>query len=83
MQSKSIIASGFAPSLGSICNLPIAHFLYAYDKPDETVLLIECNSAIYMGEDMEDGLANPMQAEENKVRIDVRPKVFYPEDKPA
>ena len=83
VQGKSITASGFAPSLGSISDLPIAHVLYAYDMPDGTVMIIECNNAIYMGENMEDGLANPIQAEENGVRIDIRPRAFYPDDKSA
>lgn len=76
--NKSVTATGFCSHLGSISNLPLANVLYAYDLKDGTTVLLECNNAIYLGEQMEDSLANPIQAEENDVRIDLRPKFFYP-----
>ena len=64
--------------LGLVQNLPIAHVLYAYDSPEGEVPLLECNNSIYLGEDMVDSLVNPIQCEENGVRIDIRPQAYYP-----
>ena len=80
VEGKTVTASGFTSSLGSIANLPIANVVYAYDSADGTTLLLECNNSIYMGSKMEDSLANPIQMEENDVKVDIRPKSFYPND---
>ena len=61
-------------------NLPIAHVLYAHDALDGSVLILECNNSIYMGEDMVDSLINPIQCEDNNVRVNIRPKAYYPAD---
>jgi hypothetical protein len=45
----------------------------------ETIILI-FNQSIYGGEFMEDGLVNPIQCMQNDVRIDSRPRIFYPDD---
>ena len=73
MEGKIVNATGFTPSLGSMNGLPIAHVVYAHDALDGSVLLLECNNAIYLGENMEDSLINPIQCEENGVCVDVRP----------
>ena len=70
IDGKTVTASGFTSSLGSLTNLPIANVIYAYDDPGGYVLLLECNNAIYLGDKMEDSLLNPIQGEENGVRID-------------
>ena len=57
--------------------LPVANVLYAYDAMDGTVLRLESNNAIYMGDKMNDSLLNPIQAEEANVRIDIHPKRYY------
>ena len=80
---KSVTASGFCNSLGSLSNLPLANVLYAYDHDDGTTSILECNDAIYLGSKMEDSLANPIQSEENGIKIDLRPKVFYPDERNA
>ena len=49
IEGKTVTASGFTASLGSLKNLPLANVLYAYDGKDGKVTLIECNNAIYMG----------------------------------
>ena len=80
VMGKTVTATGFTPSLGSVPSLPIAHVLYAYDALDGTVIILEANNSIYLGEKMEDSLMNPIQAEEAGIRVDVRPKKYYPED---
>ena len=74
---KYVNASGFSSSLGSLKRLPVANVLYAYDAIDGTVLVLESNNSIYMGDKMNDSLLNPIQAEEVDVRIDIRPKRYY------
>ena len=41
------------------------------------MVLLEHNSTIYMGDNMIDYLANPIQCEDIDVRVDLRPKVYY------
>ena len=76
---KSVTATGFTSSLGSMKNLPLANVLYAYDTNRGTTLLLEHSNTIYLGNDMEDSLANPIQSEECGNRVDLRPKVFIQE----
>ena len=45
---------------------------------DGTTILLENFNAIYLGKDMEDSLVNPIQCEDSNVRVDMRPKYFYP-----
>ena len=78
VDGKSISATGFSSSLGSLKDLRIANVVYAYDTVDGEVLLLENNNAIYMGELMEDSLLNPIQMEEHDVRVDLRPLRYYP-----
>ena len=77
IEGKVVNASGFSPSLGSLSNLPIVNALYAYDTYDGQTFILENNNAIYLGNQMTDSLINPIQAEDNEVRIDIRPKRFY------
>ena len=83
VEGKVVNAQGFSSSLGKISNLPIANVLYAYDAPDSSVILLECNNSIYLGDDMDDSLINPIQCEDNGVREDTRPKSFYPGEENA
>ena len=62
--------------MGSIHNLPVAHVLYAFDKEDGTVVLLEHNNTIYMGDGMINSLANLIQCEDNNARINLRPKAY-------
>ena len=71
---KTVTATGFSSSLGKLDNLPFAHFLYAYDNAEGSVILIEYNDTIYMGHNMDDSLLNPIQSEEAGVGVDLRPK---------
>ena len=80
IEGKTVTATGFTSSLGSIKSLPIANVLYAYDAPDGTVIVLECNNSIYLGDKMNDSLLNPIQAEEVGVHVDIRPRRYYPED---
>ena len=57
---KTITAMGFSASLGKLDNLPYAHVLYAYDHDDGSVLLLEHNNTIYLGDAMQDSLSNPI-----------------------
>ena len=80
---KTVTATGFSPSLGKLENLPYAHVLYAYDHAGGSVILLEHNNAIYIGNNMNDSLSNPIQSEEAGVRIDLRPKRYYENDEHA
>ena len=77
---KTITATGFSSALGSLADLPMANVLYAHDLEDGTVVLLEVNNSIYMAENMNDSLLNPIQAEEEDVRVDLRPKRYYPSE---
>ena len=77
---KTVTATGFTSTLGSVPNLPVANVLYAYDTTEGTVIVLECNNSIYLGDKMSDSLMNPIQAEEAEVRVDTRPKRYYPHD---
>ena len=83
VEGKNVTATGFSPSLGSVKNLPVANVLYAYDTKFGTTLLLEHNNTIYLGEDMDDSLGNPIQSEECGVQVDTRSKKYYPDDKSA
>ena len=78
IEGKTVNACGFSQTLGLMKNLPIANVVYAYDSPDGRILLLENHNTIYLGDAMEDSLVNPIQSEENNVRVDLRPKRFYP-----
>ena len=60
---KTVMATGFSPSLGKLDNLNVAHVLYAYDHAEGSVILLEHNNVIYMGDNMVDSLSNPLQSE--------------------
>ena len=74
VEGKTVTATGFTSSLGSVTNLPVANVVYAYDATDGTVILLECNNSIYLGVKMPDSLMNPIQAEEVGVQVDTHPK---------
>ena len=78
VEGKVVNATGFTPSLGAINSLPIAHVLYAFDAPNSLVYILECNNAIYLGEEMIDSLMNPIQCEENNFKADIRPQAHHP-----
>ena len=67
ISGRTVNATGFAPSLGSLNNLPIANVLYAYDTTSGKTVLLDHNNVIYLGPTMEYGLANPIQSKENDV----------------
>ena len=47
------------------------------------MVLLEHNNTIYMGENVIDSLANPFQCEDNNVRVDLRPKLYNPNNNNA
>ena len=63
VEGQTVTATGFTSYLGSVSNISIANFVYAYDSPDGTVLLLEFNYLIYLGQKMSDSLLNPIQEE--------------------
>ena len=77
IEGKSVNVGGFSNSLGSLDGIPFANVLYACDLCNGTVVLLEHTNTIYLGKDMNDSLANPIQCEKNGVRIDIRPKAYY------
>ena len=50
VEGNSVNVTEFTSTLGSIDNLPVSHGLYAIYKEDVTVLLLEQNNNIYMGD---------------------------------
>ena len=61
-------------------HLRIANVAYAYDTPMGETIILVFNQSIYGGEFMTDSLVNPIQCLQNDVRIDSRPRIFYPND---
>ena len=47
------------------------------------MVLLEHNNKIYVGGNMVDSLANPIQCKGNYVRVDLRPKVYDPNNNNA
>ena len=80
IEGKNVTATGFKSSLESLSNITIADIVYAYDAPDGTVLLLECNNLIYFGHKKSNSLLNPIQSEEVGVRVDTQPKRYWPND---
>ena len=80
IEFKTVTATGFTSSLGSVSNIPIKNVVYTYYATDGTVLPLECNKLIYLGQKMSDSLLNPVQAEEVGILDDTRPKQYYPND---
>ena len=68
---KTVTAKGFSSSLGKLDNLPVANILYAYYHAKGSVILLEHNNVIYMGDNMVDSLSNPVQSEEAGVGVDL------------
>ena len=75
---KSVTVTGFTSALGTLNNLPIANVLYACDLENGTTVILESNNSIYMGSEMDNSLLNPIQMEENDVKVDIRPSTYYP-----
>ena len=49
---KKVTVMGLSFSLGKLENLACVHVLYAYDHEDGSVLLLELNNIIYLGDAM-------------------------------
>ena len=83
IEGKTVTASDFSSDLGSLTNLSMANVAYAYDTPHGETLLLIVNNAIYLGDNMTDSLANPVQCMDNDVQIDIRPRFYYPTEPSA
>ena len=81
IEGKTVTATCFSTSLGSLKDLPIVHVLYAYDSHEGETLLLEHNNTMYLGEDLNDSLTNPIQSEESDFRVDISPKVIFKEER--
>ena len=77
---KFISARGFTMDLGSLYNIPIAIFLYAYNAANSKTIILESYSSIYLCEKIYDSLLNPIQAEKVGIRVDTRPKPYFMDD---
>ena len=64
-------------------SLRIANVAFAYDKPSGDTIILIFNQSIYAGDHVVDSLINPIQCLFNDVKVDIRPKLFYPEDESA
>ena len=78
VDGKSVTASGFANTLPALENIPIVNCSFAYDDERGQTILLQINNAIYLGDQMEHSLLCPNQCEHNGIRIDLRPKLYYP-----
>lgn len=79
VDGKSVTATGFASSLPVLDNIPIVNCSFAYDNEKGQTFLLQINNAIYLGDNMDHSLLCPNQCENNGIRIDLRPKKYYPE----
>lgn len=79
-----VSATGFAgKETMCIDDLSIANVAYAYDTPQGDTLIFIVNNAIYLGALMDGSLLNPIQCMDHGIKIDIRPKLYYPEEKSA
>ena len=69
--------------MGSIYNLYIDRVFYGFDKEDRTVVLLEHNNTIYLGDNMINTLTNPIICDDDNVRFDLLPKLYYPNNNNA
>jgi hypothetical protein len=76
----TVSATGFAGK-DTMCinDLSIANVAYAYDTPQGDTLIFVVNNAIYLGDLMDGSLLNPVQRMEHGIKIDIRPRLFYPD----
>ena len=58
---KIVTVICFTYSAVALKNLPIYNVLYAYDTIDVTNIMLEHNNTIYIGDQMEYSLGNPIQ----------------------
>jgi hypothetical protein len=80
IEGRTVTARGFASNLPSLDNIPIVNCSFAYDTNNGKTLLLQVNNALYMGENMEHSLLCPNQCEDNDIRIDLRPSLYYPNE---
>ena len=78
VEGKSVIVTGFTSNLDPIYNLPIVHILYEFDKDYGNMVLLEYNNTIYIGDNIIDYFANPNKYEDNDMRVNLFPKLYYP-----
>lgn len=78
VDGRSVTAKGFASNLPELKDIPIVNCSFAYDDENGKTFLLQINNAIYLGENMEHSLLCPNQCEDNNIRIDIRPKLYYP-----
>ena len=78
---KFITSKGFTIYLCSLVNIPIENVLYSYDAENGKKIILEAKNSIYLFDNMDDSLMNPIQVEEVEVRVDTRPKRYYPDDR--
>ena len=64
-------------------NLRIANAAFAYDSPTGETIILIYNQSIYAGTHLEDNLLSPMQCLSSDVSIDIRPKLFFPNEPDA
>lgn len=83
VDGKSVTATGFASNLPAINNIPIVNCSFAYDDERGRTFLLQINNAIYLGNNMDHSLLCPNQCESNDIRIDLRPRKYYPDSSTA
>ena len=64
-------------SVDALNDLRIAHVLYACGTKYGTTILLEHNNTIHIGDHKKDFLGNNIQLEDNGIRVDTRPKLYY------
>ena len=79
IDGHTVTAEGFSGDLGRLESLPLVNVAYAYDTHHGETYILRDNNSIYLGDHMEDCLANPIQCMESGTRIDLRSKKIYPD----
>ena len=54
IEGETVTCTRFTSPLLSVSNIPIVKIIYVYDAPYGTVLLLECNNSIYLGQKISD-----------------------------
>ena len=80
---KFIATKVFTAYLGPVDNIPIEKKLCTYYAANRETIILETNNSIYLCDNMDDLLINPIQSGELVVRVNTRPKCYYMDDPSA
>ena len=79
VEGRNVTDTGLFSSLGSLKDIHIFNFIYAYEKLDETTILLEHNNIIYMGYMTEDYFEKYLHSKDNGIHVYICHKKCYPD----